>query len=331
MKSTRNIQEIKIEKITKSVNAKLDNLFTKKKLKSLYDPCAYILKDGGKRLRPLLVLFSAESVNYNINNAYNAALAVELLHNFTLAHDDIMDNADKRRGVSTVHVKYDTNTAILAGDNLISYSYHLLLKDCSDKNCRAILDSFTTGIIEVCEGQSLDKEFEVRKDVTIDEYSEMIFKKTAAMIEMSCKVGGQLNNASPNYIKALSNYGKNLGLAFQLQDDLLDIIGDEKSFGKNIGGDVREGKRTFLLLRAYQLANKNEKILLNKVFNRKIDTAEGIEKVRNLFEKLGVINEAKNKINNYTLIAQKHLNKLPNKKGVETLFWLSEYLINRKK
>ncbi|MFA7288714.1 MAG: polyprenyl synthetase family protein [Melioribacteraceae bacterium] len=331
MKYARNLQELKIEKITKQVNSKLDNLFTKKKLKSLYDPCAYILKDGGKRLRPLLVLFSAEAVNYNLNDAFNSALAVELLHNFTLAHDDIMDNADRRRGVPTVHIKYDTNTAILAGDNLISYSYHLLLKDCSDKNCKAILNAFTTGIIEVCEGQSLDKEFESRKDVSIEEYLKMIYKKTAAMIEMSCKVGGQLNNASPIYIKALSNFGMHLGLAFQLQDDLLDIIGSEKEFGKNIGGDIKEGKRTFLMLRAYQLANKQEKALLNKVFDRKIDSKEEIEKVRNLFEKLGVIDEAKNKINYYTVKAQKYLNKLPNKKGVETLFWLSEYLINRKK
>jgi len=331
LKYARNLQELKIEKITKQVNSKLDNLFTKKKLKSLYDPCAYILKDGGKRLRPLLVLFSAEAVNYNLNDAFNSALAVELLHNFTLAHDDIMDNADRRRGVPTVHIKYDTNTAILAGDNLISYSYHLLLKDCSDKNCKAILNAFTTGIIEVCEGQSLDKEFESRKDVSIEEYLKMIYKKTAAMIEMSCKVGGQLNNASPIYIKALSNFGMHLGLAFQLQDDLLDIIGSEKEFGKNIGGDIKEGKRTFLMLRAYQLANKQEKALLNKVFDRKIDSKEEIEKVRNLFEKLGVIDEAKNKINYYTVKAQKYLNKLPNKKGVETLFWLSEYLINRKK
>lgn len=331
MISKRNINEVKIEKITKQLNAKLDNLFAKKKLKSLYEPCAYILKDGGKRLRPLLVLFSAESVNYNINNAFNAALAVELLHNFTLAHDDIMDNADKRRGVPTVHIKYDINTAILAGDNLISYSYHLLLKDCTDKNCRAILDSFTNGIIEVCEGQSLDKEFEVRKDVTIDEYLEMIYKKTSAMIEMSCKVGGQLNNASPIYIKALSNFGKNLGLAFQLRDDLLDITGEVKSFGKNIGGDIKEGKRTYLMLRAYQLANKKEKSLLDKVYARRIDSPGEIEEVRNLFEKLGVIDEAKKKINYYTKKAQKQLNKLPNKKGVETLFWLSEYLINRKK
>lgn len=331
MKVRRDRNEVKIERITKQVNSKLDNLFTKKKLKSLYEPCAYILKDGGKRLRPLLVLFSAEAVNYNINNAYNAALAVELLHNFTLAHDDIMDNADKRRGVATVHIKYDTNTAILAGDNLISYSYNLLLKDCTDKNCRAILNSFTNGIIEVCEGQSLDKEFEIRKDVTIEEYLEMIYKKTSAMIEMSCKVGGQLNNASPNYINALSNYGKNLGMAFQLQDDLLDIIGDVKSFGKNIGGDIKEGKRTFLMLRAYQVVNRKEKTLLNKVYDRKINSSEEITEIRNLFEKLGVIEETKKKINYYTLKAQKHLNNLPNKNGVETLFWLSEYLINRKK
>ncbi len=216
----------------KQINKILSISVKNRKPASLYEPGSYILNSGGKRLRPLLVLLSAKAVGGEFKNAYNAAAAVEMLHNFTLVHDDIMDNADKRRGRLTLHKKYDHNTAILAGDSLLSVAYEYLLKDCNG-NAKEVVSSFTHGLIEVCEGQSMDTDFELRKNVALSEYITMIKKKTAAMAEMCCRIGALLGGGSKSQVNALGNYGLNLGIAFQIQDDLLDISADEKEIWKN--------------------------------------------------------------------------------------------------
>ena len=315
-----------MEKIEQSFR----KLLLKRKPKSLYSPCEYVLQAGGKRLRPFLVLTSARALNTNHNKVFNASLAVELLHNFTLVHDDIMDNSAKRRGRLTVHKKYDMSTAILTGDSLIALAYECLLKDCGN-NAKEVVSTFNHGIIEVCEGQSLDKEFETRKNVSINDYLEMIYKKTAALAQMCCSIGGQLGGGNKEQIKALSNYGKNLGLAFQIQDDLLDITADERELGKPIGGDLVEGKKTYLFLRALEKAKGNDKKLLLDVIKNKGIKKEEVSKYKEMYQRLNVLEDAKEEIYRYTEIALKNLTKLPNKEGKEMLSWLAVTLTGRNK
>lgn len=315
---------------TQRIELRLKNLLKGKKPKSLYEPCNYLLIGGGKRLRPFLVLISAKAAGGKFSQAYNAAIGIEVLHNFTLAHDDIMDNSDLRRGRLTLHKKYDVNTAILAGDNLIALAYESLLKDCKN-NTHEIVKTFTHGIIEVCEGQSLDKEFELKNDVSLNEYKTMIYKKTAALAEMSCRVGALLANASPKIINAVSEYGKNLGMAFQIQDDLLDIIAEEEKFGKKIGSDLIEGKKTFLFLIAIKKAKGEDKIYLEKIiFNKGIAPHE-VPFYQELYKKLGVIDSAKKEIEKYTKLALESLEVLPNEDGKQLMQWLANSLINRNK
>jgi len=297
---------------------------------SLYDPASYILESSGKRLRPLLVLLSANAVGGNYKKFYNAALSVEMLHNFTLVHDDIMDNADLRRGNLTLHKKYNLNTAILTGDILAAVAYEFLLKDCK-VNAKQALDSFTKGLVEVCEGQSLDTEFETRKNVSLPEYINMIEKKTAALARMCCELGGYLANGKQNDIKALSNYGKYLGIAFQIQDDLLDIIADKFEFGKRIGGDLMEGKKTFLFIEALEKAKGKDKTDLLKVITNKGIKENQIDYYKKIYEKLGVIEDAKTAIRKYTNKALASINKLSNKSEIEIFHWLADSLIKRNK
>ncbi len=312
------------------IENKLSRLILDKKPKSLYDPCSYILNGGGKRLRPFLLLISAKAVGGDFKDVYNAATAVEVLHNFTLVHDDIMDNSSKRRGRLTLHNKYDLSTAILAGDSLIALAYESLLKD-SKHHTKEIVSTFTRGVIEVCEGQSLDKEFEIRKRVSIDEYKEMIYKKTAALAQMCCSVGAQLCGASKEQIKIVSDYGKNLGMAFQIQDDLLDIMAEEHQFGKTVGSDLLEGKKTYLFLRALEKAKGKEKSDLLNVIKKKGIKRTEIDKYRNLYIKLDVLKDSEREIMKYTKLALKNLSQLPNGDGKNLMHWLANILINRNK
>jgi geranylgeranyl diphosphate synthase, type II len=311
----------------KKINKILSTALKKRKPESLYEPGSYILNSGGKRLRPLLVLLSAKAVGGNFEKAYNAAAAVEMLHNFTLVHDDIMDNADKRRGRLTLHKKFDNNTAILTGDSLLSIAYEYLLKDCNG-NASEVIGSFTHGLIEVCEGQSLDTDFEKRKNVSLSEYLVMIKKKTAAMAEMCCKIGALLGGGTSSQVNALSNYGLNLGIAFQIQDDLLDISADEKKFGKSIGGDLVEGKKTFLFLEALEKSNGEDRKKLLKVIERKGIRRNQVNSYKIIYEQLGVLDDARREIKSYTQKALRSLNLLQpeNKKIFQ---WLADSLIHR--
>ena len=330
MKSKNNKYLISYYKEAEKIDKKLAQLLINSNPKSLYEPCSYILQSGGKHLRAYLVLLATKAVGGKFSQAKNAALSVEILHNFTLVHDDIMDSAEKRRGRDTLHVKYDISTAILSGDSLIAIAYKNLLKDCVF-NTTQILDTFNTSVIEICEGQSLDKEFEVRNDVKIDEYKTMIYKKTAALIQMCCSIGAQLGNGTKQEIKALENYGKNIGLAFQLKDDLLDIIGDVKDFGKNVGGDLIEGKKTFLFLKALELATGDDKTKLLKVIANKGIKKSQINRYKKIYEKFNILEITENEINKYTNLAINSIINIKNSDVKETLIWLANYLINRNK
>jgi geranylgeranyl diphosphate synthase type II len=318
--SLYNKQKKRIDKI---LSSSLEN----RKPSSLYGPGSYILNSKGKRLRPLLVLLSAKAVGGKFEKVYNAAAAVEMLHNFTLVHDDIMDNADKRRGRLTLHKKYDENTAILAGDSLLSVAYEYLLKDCNGKT-KEVLAAFTKSLIDICEGQSMDTDFESQKNVPIKEYIVMIEKKTAAMAEMCCKIGATLGGGNSKQIKALSSYGRNLGIAFQIQDDLLDITADEKIFGKSIGGDLVEGKKTYLFIKALERARGNDKKILFKMIENKGIRKNQVEFYKQLYEKLGIIENAKKEIKTFTMKALNSLNVF-GKDSREIFYWLADALIKR--
>ncbi len=312
------------------VEKKLNGLLKGKQPKSLYEPCDYIISSGGKRIRAMLILLSAKAVGAVYSSAYNAAAAVEILHNFTLVHDDIMDNADKRRGMPTLHIKYDLSTAILAGDNLIAIAYDNLLKD-SPLNAKRVLQTFTQGIMEVCEGQSYDKEFEVKRKVTIDDYILMITKKTAALAEMCCSIGAQIGGGSASEINMLKKYGLNLGIAFQLQDDLLDIMGDEEEFGKKVGGDLIEGKKTYLFLRALEKSKGENRRALEAVIANKGIRKNQVKKYKNIYDELDVINDTAKQVTAYTAKALRSIKKVKDDEAREMFTWLANSLLKRKK
>jgi len=277
-----------------------------------------------------LVLFSSKAVGGKFSTAYNASVAVELLHNFTLVHDDIMDNADKRRNKLTLHKKYDTSTAILAGDSLLSVAYEQLLKDCNG-NSKQILSAFTKGLVDVCEGQSMDKDFETTKDVSIKEYEIMIEKKTAAMVEMCCKIGAILGGGNKKEISSLANFGRSIGIAFQIQDDLLDITGNENEFGKFVGGDLVEGKKTFLFIKALEKAKGKNLQALKKVVRNKGIKPDEILFYKNLYAELGVLDDAKKEIKKHNDKALNSIKKLKRKEDREIFGWLADSLIKRNK
>jgi len=311
----------------KKINKILSASLKKRKPASLYEPGSYILNSGGKRLRPLLVLLSSKAVGGKFEKVYNAAAAVEMLHNFTLVHDDIMDNAEKRRGRLTLHKMFNHSTAILTGDSLLSIAYEYLLKDCNG-NSKEVVSSFTHGLIEVCEGQSLDTDFESRKNVSLSEYIIMIKKKTAAMAEMCCRIGALLGGGTNSQVNALGNYGLNLGIAFQIQDDLLDISADEKKFGKTIGGDLVEGKKTFLFLEALEKSRGEDRKKLMKVIERKGIRRNQVISYKMIYEKLGVLDDARREINSYTQKALRSINLL-NEENKKIFKWLADSLIHR--
>ncbi len=313
----------------KLVDTQLHQCVQKKKPNSLYEPIRYILAGGGKRIRPLLTIFACEAVGGKGKNALHAAVALEILHNFTLVHDDIMDNAAARRGRATIHTKWDSNVAILAGDELIAIAYRELLKTQSPEIAR-ITNVFTDGVVEVCEGQALDKEYEYRTNVTIHEYLEMISKKTGKMIAIAAEIGAIIGGGTEKEIQILKNYGTSLGRAFQIQDDLLDVIADEKEFGKTIGGDIVEGKKTFLFIEAYQRAKGEDKKFLHKVLLNNGTTKKNISHVREIYKKYGVLELAHNFVTKDITKANQELQKLRNPKAKETLYWFSEMVLGRK-
>jgi len=245
---------------------------------NLYEPIAYIMNLGGKRLRPALVLIAADLFNGSIEEAMPAALAIETFHNFTLIHDDIMDNAPLRRGKQTVHEKWGTNNAILSGDVMMVESNKQLTKVKLDV-LKPVLDTFNATAQGVCEGQQLDMEFEVRHDVGIEEYIDMIRLKTAVLVGGAMKIGAIVGGATTEQADLIYDFGENLGIAFQLQDDILDVYGDPEKFGKQIGGDIIANKKTYLLLKLQELAHRDD---LNALAEHALNTTALPDKIDNI-------------------------------------------------
>ena len=274
-----------------------------KEPKNLYEPIRYILELGGKRMRPVLTLMSAEIFDSNYQKALPAALAVEVFHNFSLIHDDIMDDAPLRRGNVTVHEKWNTNTAILSGDAMLILAYQYFEKYDTDV-FRDLAKLFSKTALEVCEGQQWDVDFETRNDVSISDYLKMIEYKTAVLVGAAMKMGAIVAETTTENSELIYNFGLNLGLAFQLQDDYLDAFGDPETFGKQVGGDIIENKKTYLYLKAMEFGSDHEKEQLLQLFsNQPTENSAKIESVKNIFNTSGASRATQQAIQEYTLIA----------------------------
>ena len=252
----------------------------------LYKPIRYAMSQGGKRLRPALLIMAAEMYGASLHQAIWPAIGLEVFHNFTLVHDDIMDQSPIRRGMETVYKKWSPNVAILSGDTMFALAYDLLLR-CQSPHLLDILHLFNRTAIEVCEGQQLDMDFESQAEVTISEYMEMIRLKTAVLLAASLKTGALVAGTTPDEANRIYNFGINIGLAFQLMDDLLDVYSDEALFGKKTGNDILTNKKTFLYLKAFELAGDDMKATLKKAFTL-TDPVLKIETVTTLYNQLGV-------------------------------------------
>ncbi len=293
----------------------------------LHEACTYVLNGGGKRIRGILLLLACESVGGKIRSALDAGAAIEALHNFTLVHDDIMDNADSRRGRPTIHKRWDENTAILAGDVLLGLAYQSLAKTRARQSTR-LFELLTKGVIEVCDGQAVDMDFAKRTDVTLPEYFSMIEKKTGSLIASAMEMGALIGGGKPAEVRALRKFGKYLGRAFQLQDDLLDVVADEKQLGKPVGGDIAEGKKTFLLISAAGVAQGEDKELVNLVLQRKA-RREMVGAMTDLYQRYGILDQAGNRILHDTRKAASALDSLRPSRATETLHWLARALVHR--
>lgn len=294
---------------------------------SLYNPAQYILQLGGKRVRPVCVLMGNELFDEIEEDTFHAATAVELFHNFSLIHDDIMDKAPLRRGKETVHTKYGESTALLAGDAMFVQAYVYLSKIKSDA-LQKVLPLFNKTALEVCEGQQLDMDFEQNASVSMQDYLNMITLKTSVLLAGSLKLGAILGGASKGNQDHLYEFGKNLGIAFQIQDDYLDAFGDPVKFGKQVGGDILSNKKTFLMIHALETASTDEKNQLEELM--RTNPFNKVEKVLKIFKQAGVDEWAMQLKNQYLEIAMKHLDDIAvMSKRKEPLQQLASFLIQR--
>jgi len=315
------------EDLLKEFEAKFSVRHFPEKPSTLYDPAQYILGIGGKRVRPVLCLLGNELFDTIKSDAWQVACAVELFHNFSLIHDDIMDQAPLRRGMETVHQKYGTNTAILAGDAMMIMSWEYLRK--IDKEILpAVLELFNKTALEVSEGQQLDMDFETRDRVTLDEYREMITLKTSVLLAAALKLGAIIGGAGEGNAGHLYEFGKNLGIAFQIQDDYLDAFGDPEKFGKQVGGDILANKKTFLLIHAMETVSGADQDLLDNLL--KNNPADKVDQMLALFKRSGVDDWAMKLKNNYLELALDHLEKIAvQAKRKEPLKQLAAFLVQR--
>ncbi|TRX01317.1 polyprenyl synthetase family protein [Flavobacterium gawalongense] len=288
----------------------LQSQYETKEPKNLYDPIHYILDLGGKRIRPVLTLMSAEVFDTDYKKALPAALAVEVFHNFSLVHDDIMDDAPLRRGKQTVHEKWNINTGILSGDAMLILAYQYFEKY-QPKIFRKLAKLFSKTALEVCEGQQWDVDFEVRDDVTIPEYLKMIEYKTAVLVAAAMKMGAIIAKASKGNANLIYDFGLNLGLAFQLQDDYLDAFGDPETFGKQVGGDIIENKKTYLYLKAVAFSEKEQQQQLTNLFSdQPEDNSDKIKAVKEIFNNSGASKATQDAIQDFTFKAFQTLDKM---------------------
>ncbi len=299
---------------------------------SLFEPIQYILEDGGKRLRPVLTLMAYNLYRDDIEKALKSAIGIEIFHNYTLLHDDVMDDAALRRGRQTVHKKWNSNVAILSGDAaaITAYKY---IENCEDRYLRQVIDGFNQVAMDVCKGQQYDMEFETRNDVTEEEYIHMIYLKTSVLIAGSLRHGALIAGAPEHEYNALYDFGGYLGLAFQLQDDYLDVYGDVAEFGKNIGGDITENKKTYLLIKALELADAGTKAELQAWIDKKeFNVLEKIKAVTEIYNRLGIPELVLETIGNYLDKSRMAIQKVAVAEERKNGFYeMINFLGNRKK
>lgn len=296
------------DELLQKVNNFLDNLPYYRKPFSLYEPVKYVLSMGGKRLRPVLMLLAYNLYKDDPESILMQAIGLETYHNYTLLHDDLMDNADLRRGHDTVHKKWNPNQAILSGDAMLVLAYQRIATNLKDDKLRNVLDVFTETALEIGEGQQYDMDFEARNDVTEDEYIEMIRLKTSVLLACALKIGAILAGASNEDADNLYKFGEKIGLAFQLQDDYLDVYGDSKVFGKAIGGDITSNKKTYMLINAFIHANDAQRKELTKWITVKdFNRNEKVKAVTELYNEIGIDKLAQQKIAFYFEQSHKYL------------------------
>lgn len=309
----------------------LENQIIDKEPKNLYEPINYIMSLGGKRIRPVLTLLTTEIFGTDYKLALQAALAIEVFHNSSLVHDDIIDEDPIRRGKPTVHKKWNTNIAILAGDAMIIQTYQYL-QDYEPNLAMALTKTVNKMALKVCEGQTWDVDFETRQDVTVSEYLKMIEYKTGALIATSMKIGAIIAQTSPKNCNLIYDFGLNVGLAFQLQDDYLDLFGDTPTFGRRLCGDIISNKKTYLYFKALEIVSESEKQQLIKLYAVRLeDNAKKIEIITELFLKSGVSAATQESIKKYTFVASEILEKInidEDKKAVLRAF--AESLMGRR-
>ena len=311
------------------IQNKLFEIAENTKPNSMKEPFVYLIENGGKRLRPILTMLSAGAVNGNPLDAINSGVSLEIMHNFTLVHDDIMDSSPLRRGKETVHTKWDNSVAILLGDLMLGIALQLLMQDAKHQNFINLQEVFNDSLVVVCEGQALDVEYNIKQDINVDDYLDMISKKTGNLIKASVLMGCYIGNANDKEIKLLEEFSYSLGLAFQIQDDYLDLTSDDT--GKIIGQDIVEGKKTFMIIRSKELAeSKEDKELINKFYQNNGLQRDEIQNMLNLITKLGVLDEAKDKFESYYQNAYDSINKLEQNEYTTMIKELVKLTKNRK-
>jgi geranylgeranyl diphosphate synthase type II len=323
MKELRNLQE--------TIHRELQQIVIAGKPDRLYEPISYTLSLGGKRLRPALCLAACEMFGGNQEEAFNAAIGLEIFHNFTLLHDDIMDESPMRRGQIAVHKKWNRNIAILSGDTMFGLAYQYIGKTTPDKLPK-VLNTFTTTAIEVCEGQQYDMDFESQNDVFLSDYLKMIRLKTAVLLAGSLKIGALIAGSSDEEAEKIYKFGENLGMAFQLKDDLLDAYADETKFGKKKGNDIVTNKKTYLLLKALEKATGNQKRRLEHLFleTNKIAADKKIQEVLGLFDELDIRSDTLETIQAYQQKAISYLESIAVADTAKTVMYkILEYLNDR--
>ena len=320
--------ELELKKLAEKFEHEIDGLGFPETPENLYDPLRYFLKIGGKRIRPILTVLGADLFGADFDDCKHAALAIELFHNFTLIHDDIMDKAPLRRNQQTIHTKWNSDIAILSGDVLLVKAYQELCKQ-KTEHLPELLEVFNRTSTEVCEGQQMDMDFEVKETRSIPEYLEMIRLKTSVLLGCALEFGAIISNTSIENRKAIYEFGVNIGLAFQIQDDLLDLYADASKFGKQIGGDIIANKKTLLLLKAFELANPLQKeFLLN--LSQISDQSIKVEQAISIFAEIGIKEEVKGIRDLYFekgINALKNIDLPENKK--QKLYALADYLKDR--
>ena len=305
--------------LLEKINSHIADLKFTRTPQGLYDPVSYVLSMGGKRIRPVLMLMAYNLYKEDLARIYGPATGIEVYHNYTLLHDDLMDRADRRRGKETVHKVWNDNTAILSGDAMLVLAYRFMAQ-CPVDCLKEVMELFSLTALEICEGQQMDMEFALRKDVREEEYLEMIRLKTGVLLAASLKIGALLGGASAEDAGHLYDFGMNLGVAFQLKDDLLDVYGDVAVFGKNIGGDILCNKKTYMLIKAFEHADDIQLQELNAWIDAKsFEPAEKIAAVTGLYDQIGIKEICERKMAEYSERAMVNLSavKVPDEKKAE--------------